>query len=52
MFRERLHIGFARSVDVSLQMLDLAYLDLLLIHWSQPNVPLEEMLGALAKARR
>jgi 2,5-diketo-D-gluconate reductase B len=24
----------------------------LLIHWPQPNVPLEETLGALAKARR
>jgi diketogulonate reductase-like aldo/keto reductase len=43
---------FARSLDVSLKTLSLDYVDLLLIHWPQPNVPLEETLGALAKARR
>jgi diketogulonate reductase-like aldo/keto reductase len=43
---------FARSVDTSLTMLGLDYVDLLLIHWPQPQVPLAETLGALAKAKR
>lgn len=43
---------FARSVEASLDMLGLDYVDLLLIHWHQPKVPLEETLGALAKAKR
>jgi diketogulonate reductase-like aldo/keto reductase len=43
---------FARSVDTSLKTLGLDHVDLLLIHWPQPRVPLEETLGALAKARR
>jgi diketogulonate reductase-like aldo/keto reductase len=43
---------FARSVDTSLKTLGLDHVDLLLIHWPQPRVPLEETLGALAKAKR
>ncbi|MDE0779387.1 MAG: aldo/keto reductase [Alphaproteobacteria bacterium] len=43
---------FARSVDTSLETLGLDHVDLLLIHWPQPNVPLEQTLGALAKAKR
>jgi 2,5-diketo-D-gluconate reductase B len=43
---------FARSVETSLETLGLDYVDLLLIHWPQPLVPLEETLGALAKAKR
>jgi len=43
---------FARSVDTSLETLGLDHVDLLLIHWPQPAVPLEETLGALARAKR
>ena len=42
---------FARSIDTSLKTLGLDYVDQLLIHWPQPAVPLEETLGALAKAK-
>jgi diketogulonate reductase-like aldo/keto reductase len=43
---------FARSVDNSLKLLDLPFVDLLLIHWPNPNVPMAESMGALNKARR
>jgi diketogulonate reductase-like aldo/keto reductase len=43
---------FLRSAETSLKMLGLNYVDLLLIHWPQPRVPLSETLGALTKAKR
>lgn len=43
---------FRRSVETSLKTLGMDYVDLLLIHWPQPNVPLSETLGALAKAKQ
>jgi diketogulonate reductase-like aldo/keto reductase len=43
---------FARSLDSSLKALGLAVVDLLLIHWPNPNVPMAESIGALNKAKR
>lgn len=44
---------FARSVEQSLERLQVNYADLLLVHWpSVDNVPLAETMGALAKAKR
>jgi len=44
---------FARSVDESLERLQVDYVDLLLVHWpSTDGIPLAETMGALAKARR
>ncbi len=43
---------FARSFDESLQKLRLTSVDLLLIHWPNPSVPLAETMGALCKAKR
>jgi 2,5-diketo-D-gluconate reductase B len=44
--------GFQRSFDDSLAKLKLPWVDLLLIHWPNPAVPLEETLAVLCKARR
>lgn len=41
----------ARSVKESLAKLRLDHIDLLLIHWPNPRVPLAETLGAMAKVR-
>ena len=43
---------FARSVQQSLAALKVDYLDLLLIHWPNPSIPLSECMPALAKAKR
>lgn len=44
---------FARSVDESLQNLQVDYVDLLHVHWpSVDNIPLAETMGALGKAKR
>ena len=41
-----------RSVKASLAHLRLDHIDLLLIHWPNPRVPLSETLGAMAKMKR
>jgi 2,5-diketo-D-gluconate reductase B len=43
---------FQRSFDESLEKLKLPWVDLLLIHWPNPNVPLAETLTVLCKAKR
>ncbi len=43
---------FARSVDESLAALKVDYVDLLLVHWPNPEIALEETMPALAKAKR
>ena len=50
---ENLRAGdFARSVDESLTALQVDTIDLLLVHWPNPAIPLEETMPALAKAKR
>ncbi|HZO47341.1 MAG TPA: aldo/keto reductase [Xanthobacteraceae bacterium] len=43
---------FERSFDESLGKLKLPWVDLLLIHWPNPKVPLADTLRVLCKARR
>ena len=43
---------FERSVDESLKKLQVSNVDLLLIHWNNPEVPLTESIGNLCKAKR
>ena len=45
-------LNLERSVKESLARLRLDVIDLLLIHWPNPRVPLSETLGAMAKMRR
>lgn len=43
---------FAQSVDDSLDALGVDYIDLLLVHWPNPEIPLSETMPALASAKR
>ena len=43
---------FARSVEESLKALRLDYIDLLMIHWPNPEIPLDIAMPSLAKAKR
>jgi 2,5-diketo-D-gluconate reductase B len=50
---EYLHAdAFAKSVDESLERLQVDYVDLLMVHWPNPAIPLAETMPALAKAKR
>jgi len=52
-WRDRLGAGeLERSVEESLERLDTGYADLVLIHWPNAAVPLQETLEALARVRR
>jgi diketogulonate reductase-like aldo/keto reductase len=44
--------AFARSVDESLAALKVDTVDLLLVHWPNPEIPLAETMPALAKAKQ
>jgi diketogulonate reductase-like aldo/keto reductase len=43
---------FERSANESLRALGVDYVDLLLIHWPNPEIPLAETIGALVKMKR
>lgn len=48
----RYHAGdLETSVDESLERLTTDYVDLLLLHWPNPDIPLEETMGALMRVR-
>ena len=50
---ENLHReDFARSLEESLAALGVDFVDLLLVHWPNPEIPLREPIAALAKAKR
>jgi 2,5-diketo-D-gluconate reductase B len=50
---EDLHAAdFERSTETSLRALGLDRVDLLLVHWPVPDMPLQETMGALAKMKR
>ncbi|MFZ0069338.1 MAG: aldo/keto reductase, partial [Pseudolabrys sp.] len=44
--------AFAKVLEQSLANLKLPYVDLLLIHWNNPDVPLKLSVGALCKAKK
>ena len=44
--------AFAKSVDESLAALKVDTVDLLLVHWPNPDIPLAETMPALAKAKQ
>jgi diketogulonate reductase-like aldo/keto reductase len=44
--------AFAKSVDESLAALKADHVDLLLVHWPNPEIPLSETMPALARAKR
>jgi len=49
----RLAMGdFERSVDESLQKLALPYVDLLMIHWPNAQIPLAESIASLCKVKK
>lgn len=43
---------FRRAAEASVARLGLDHVDLLLVHWPNPEVPLEETIGALCDAQR
>jgi 2,5-diketo-D-gluconate reductase B len=44
--------NFVRSLDQSLANLQLPYVDLLLIHWNNKDIPFKVSIGALCQAKR
>ena len=43
---------FVKVIDLSLVNLKLPYVDLLLIHWNNPDIPFKESIGALCQAKK